>query len=144
MIAVDPRLLGRPIAAIADRTGKPFAPPPRPPENDPEYGLTRYITLPHACINILIDWDDCVGGLQFYGARNTEGYAQYSGALPHGLTFRSTRAEVRAAAGAPRESFDGDAHVRPWDWFDHDSAKLHFDYLRNDAGLALVSLLRLP
>lgn len=146
---IEHRLIGRHLREFASILGYSVTAPERPPEDDPEYGLDRYIELPDRGLAILIDWDDVCTCVQLFGAQTEPSYQQYAGALPSELTFRSSRADVRAVMGEPKGSRESlgnyhPAEVRPWEWFEFSGLKLHFEYSRKGDRIRLVSIMRLP
>lgn len=140
-------LLGRHISRFAEILGAPVRIPDRPPEGDPDYGLSRYVELPERGCAIIIDWDDVATTVQFYSAEKDPNYKQYRGELPRGVTFNSSRDAVRSALGQPMQYNDGGgltpmlkARMRPWDWFMFEGRKIHFEYRDEADGVLMVSL----
>lgn len=148
-LVIEHQLIGRHLAEFAPLLGRPIAVPERPPKGDPEYGLDRYITLRDRGLAIVVDWDDLCSCVQFFAAGSSADMRPYAGSLPNGLTFESCRADVRAAMGPPIESREqGGSHdpltIRPWDWFNHEGLKLHFEYGDDGDCVRMVSAIPLP
>ena len=147
----EAQVLDRHISGFADVLGIPVKIPDRPPEGDPDYGLPRYVELPERGCAIVIDWEDVAMCVQFYGDGKDPKYRQYSGELPHCLTFNSSRESVRRALGRPIQYNDGGGLVpvlrtkmRPWDWFSFEGRKIHFEYRDGADGVLMVSVASLP
>jgi hypothetical protein len=141
-------LLGEHVRELAPTLGF-FVVPDRPPEGDPEYGLDRYIEFPERGLAILIDWNDVCSCIQLFSAKREPAYQQYTGPLPEGLAFNSSRIEVRGALGAPVESHDGGSkifgiQVFPYDWFSYRNRKVHFEYGEAFDRVRMVSIMPLP
>jgi hypothetical protein len=73
-------------------------------------------------------------------------YAVFRGALTHGLTPQSTRADVRRRLGAPSRS--GEAQNHPplgrygaWDRFDTNVLCLHFQYTEPGEEIDLITVM---
>ena len=146
---IEHQLVGRHIAKFASILGYPVVVPDRPPDGDPEYGLDRYIEQPDRGLAIVVDWSDICSCVQFFGADNNPGYYEYVGSLPNGLTFQSSRAEVREVMGTPTEHRDesgflAELRIRPWDWFTHEGLKVHFEYSDGCDRIRMVSAMPLP
>jgi hypothetical protein len=75
-----------------------------------------------------------------------ERFAQYSGPLPEGLTFASSRKEVRTVFGRPSSSADEQVleylgPIGAWDRYDLPAAHLHFQYRMSEPGIVLITLM---
>lgn len=73
-------------------------------------------------------------------------YAAFRGALTHGLTSRSTRADVRKSLGTPSRS--GEAQTLPplgryggWDRFDSKVLCRHFQYSEPEEEIELITIM---
>lgn len=145
---IEHNLIGKQLRELSPALGY-FVVPDRPPEGDPEYGLDRYIEFPDRGFAIVIDWNDVCSCVQLFGADKDPSYQQYAGPLPEGLTFNSSRIDVREALGAPVESRDSDSRIfelqiLPWDWFDYLGQKVHFEYGETLDSVRMVSIAPLP
>ena len=143
----ESQVLGRHISRFAEVLGVPVKIPDRPPEGDPDYALSRYVELPERGCSILIDWNDVATCVQFYGGGKDAAYQQYRGELPLGLTFDSSRDDVRRALGQPLRYNDGGGllpilktRMNAWDLFSFESHKLHFEYSDGADGVLMLSL----
>ncbi len=81
----------------------------------------------------------------FLYAHGVEDFAQYAGALPAGLSFTSSRADVRTAMGAPALSGDAGgtglfAIEHSFDRFEADGFYIRFEYEARDAAVRLVTI----
>lgn len=146
---IESQLVGKHLSQFISVLGYPIVAPSRPPQGDPEFGLDRYIELPNRGICVLIDWNDTCSCVQFFGAKNEMSYEEYTGELPAGLTFKSSRSAVREVMGVPVESNDRTfmAHpliVFPWDWFVHEGRKVHFQYNATVDCVSQVTVMPLP
>ena len=146
---IEAHLIGRHISEVASLLGFPVSVPDRPPEGDPEFGMARYVEIYDRGIAILVDWDDAVSTIQFFGDGVEDGYSPYLGALTHDLTFESSRQNVREAMGEPAQSSNGGPEVfgikhRPWDWFAVGDRKIHFEFEDHCNAIRLVSVTTLP
>lgn len=145
---IEHTLVGKQLRELSATLGY-FVGPDRPPEGDPEYGLDRYIEFPDRGLAIVIDWNDVCSCVQLFGANKEPSYQQYAGPLPEGLTFNSSRCDVREALGVPVESRDGgvgksELHILPWDWFNYRGQKVHFEYGGTFDSVRMVSIAPLP
>lgn len=147
---VEGQLLGRHIAEFAGLLGSPVVIPFRPPEGDAWHGLSRYVELPERGIAIVIDWNDIAECIQFFSDKKEARYRQYQGELLCGLSFHSSRDAVRAVLGEPAQFNNGGkimpvlGRILPWDWFEHDGGKVHFQYSETCDEIVMVSLAPLP
>ena len=87
--------------------------------------------------------------MQFYAADREAGYREYGGALPEGLSFQSSRADVRGVLGTPVAHNDRGGvfpplRHYPWDWFAYEGIKLHFEYDDSLSRVQLVTAMPLP
>ncbi len=73
----------------------------------------------------------------FLKREGKDGCSEFSGELPHGLTFQSTAADVRAALGEP--SVDQPRYN--WLRYDTDQRSCHFSFRDGDGGLNMVTLM---
>ncbi|KRD32076.1 hypothetical protein ASE35_14080 [Lysobacter sp. Root916] len=103
----------------------------------------RYLSAIAHGIQLQLDARGTIQTIFLHGAGKDD-FSQYGGALGHGLTFASSRAEVEAVLGAPdRGASPGrtllGAHGG-WLRYDHPTHSVHFSF---DAagGLALVTIL---
>jgi hypothetical protein len=81
----------------------------------------------------------------FLYAQGVEGFTQYTGALPAGIGFTSSRAAVRAAMGEPVLSGEPGgkglfAIEHRFDRFEDGAHYIRFEYVPGDAGIRLVTL----
>ncbi len=146
---IEAQLVGRHVSDVVSLLGFPVVVPGRPPEGDPEFGLDRHVEVPERGFAILVDWNDLANCVQFFGEGGQVGYLPYLGSLPHALTFASSRAQVREALGEPVQANEGGRaflglKIRPWDWFDSDGRKIHFEYYDGGEAVRMVSVMRLP
>ena len=72
----------------------------------------------------------------FFYSEGHEGYSQYAGPLPHGITFAMPRAEVKKRVGK-KEAFE----YPDQDTWDQDDVRLIVEYLANNTP-KIVSLSR--
>lgn len=146
---IESQLIGKHLSQFISVLGYPVIVPDRPPENDPEFGLDRYIELPDQGVCILIDWNDICSCVQFFGEKNSAHYEEYTGHLPFNLSFSSSRFAVREAMGDPvasndRTFMDYPLTVYPWDWFNHEGRKVHFQYNATLDSVSQVTVMPLP
>ncbi|WP_156878218.1 hypothetical protein [Sphingopyxis sp. QXT-31] len=146
---IEARLVGRHISSFADVLGFTVVVPDRFPEGDPEYGMDRYIEYPDRGFTILVNSADVCSCVQFFDGRKEPDYEQYAGTFPYGLTFDSSRTDVRSAMGVPvywleDARFDFPPPILPWDWFAHDGVKIHFEYSETKDRVVMVSVMPLP
>jgi hypothetical protein len=148
-LMIEAQLVGKHISEFVSLLGFPVVVPDRPPEGDPEFGLDRHVEVPARGFAILVDWNDTANCVQFFSEGGQAGYRPYLGPLPHGLSFASSRAQVRQAMGEPVKANDGGRAVlglkiRPWDWFASDGRKVHFEYQDGGEAVRMVSVMPLP
>jgi hypothetical protein len=146
---IESQLVGRHISETAPLLGTPITIPDRPPEGDPDFGLSRYVEFPDRGFVLLIDWNDVVECVQFFGGEPGQDNQQYKAPLARGLQFSSSRTEVRSAMGTPVASRDGGYNVSPlkaypWDWFACDGLKVHFEYDETCGRVRMVSAMKMP
>lgn len=145
----EAQLLGRHISEFASLLGYPVAVPERPPEGDPEFGLDRFIERKDRGFAVLVDWHDKATCVQFFSGDGGSGCSRYLGSLPMGLSFGSSRADVRHVMGSPAQESEGGRErfglkIRPWDWFAHEGRKVHFEYQDTCQAVRMVSVMPLP
>lgn len=80
-------------------------------------------------------------------AEGRDGFRQFGGPLPRGLTFDADRSKVRQRLGAPTASGGGQRtllyeRAAQWDRYDEASESLHIEY--GVAGISLVTLMSQP
>lgn len=90
---IEAQLIDRHISEFASVLGYPVPVPDRVPEGDPEFGLDRYIEQQDRGFSVVVDWDDIATCVQFYSAEKDPSCSRYSGSLPAGLSFESSRAD---------------------------------------------------
>jgi hypothetical protein len=95
----------------------------------------RYLTAKEQGLSIVANPNMAITSLQLYG-QDTQGFQQYSAALPHNLIFGESSTEARKKLGMPEKSGTGKAQ---WDRFDMGKYYLHLQY-ENDR-LVLVTLM---
>jgi hypothetical protein len=81
----------------------------------------------------------------FIYVRPKHGYDAFRDATLHGLTSKSTCADVRRALGMPTRTGAAHSHpvlgrFGPWDRFDRQTVCLHFQYTEPDNGIELVTV----
>ncbi|WP_420138731.1 hypothetical protein [Sphingomonas sp.] len=146
---IEHELIGRHISEFSEILGYSLAAPGQVAEDDPEYGMDMSIEQPDRGLGLAVDSAGICTAVYFYGAGREAGYQQYAGSLPEGLSFASTRAEVRAALGEPVAHRDTGGFLPPlrhypWDWFVYDGIKLHFEYDDSLSRVQLVTAMPLP
>lgn len=78
-------------------------------------------------------------GVQAYGEDNDSGFAQYPGALPYGLSFKSTLADATKIFGQP--TFDHPSgKSRCYVWYDYQDNTIGISFLPNDLGISFFDL----
>lgn len=83
----------------------------------------------------------------FLYSEGLEGYKQFSGALPEGISFSSSRSNLQSHIGKPSASGGGQI-IQPfgktnvWDRFDRENYCLHVRYADDEASINLVTLMR--
>ena len=78
---IEARLIGRHISSFADVLGFPVVAPDRFPEDDPEYGMDRFIEYPDRGFSISINSADICSCIHFYSSEKDTDYDQYAGSL---------------------------------------------------------------
>lgn len=146
---IEQKLLGRHVSEFAAVLGSAAGAPHQVAQDDPEYGMDVPIELPGLGLSLAVDGAGICTAVHFYAAGREEGYQQYDGALPEGLSFASARADVRAALGEPVAHRDAGGFFPPlrhypWDWFAYDGIKLHFEYDDSLSRVQLVTAMPLP
>jgi hypothetical protein len=107
-------------------------------------GESPYLNAKSAGISFALEKDGAVRTVFFY-SQGFEDFAQYAGPLPAGLTFASSRAEVRAALGGPSMSGEPGgvglmAIEYGFDRFENDNRYVHFQYTKGDNTVLLVTI----
>jgi hypothetical protein len=108
-------------------------------------GASPYLNAKAAGISFALHPDHSVRAVFLYAA-GVEDFAQYAAdPLPAGLSFSSTRADVRAVLGAPAMSADAGgvglmAIDFAFDRFEDGARYLRFEYWPDDAGARLVTV----
>lgn len=104
-----------------------------------------YISMPDAGISMVFPDNRTVDAIQLHAAGH-EGYSAYAAALPSGLVFDMSRAQVRDHLGQPDQQ--GEEKILPllgkkpaWDSFARDGYRLHVEYNFGATAIQLVSLM---
>jgi hypothetical protein len=76
-----------------------------------------------------------------------EGFSQYAGPLPGGISFSTDRAEVRRRLGVPDRSGEETVmpilgKMPPWDTFHVDNLRVHVEYTPGVKSIRLVTVNR--
>jgi hypothetical protein len=109
-------------------------------------GDTFHLTIhPHG-IAFVASFDGRVSSIQFY-SEGFQGYRQFGGPLPGGLSFEESRYSVHKRFGKPDATGGGEVirlfgKVPNWDRFDRKEFSLHIQYADDAASINLVSLIR--
>ena len=95
-------------------------------------------------MNLVFDENLMLSSIQLY-PQGVDGYDEYTGDLPQGIRFHSSRAEVRSKFGNPTASGGGNVlpilgMTRQWDRFDYDTHTLHFEYQVGEETISLITL----
>jgi hypothetical protein len=107
-------------------------------------GESPYLNAKTAGISFALEKDGSVRTVFLY-SQGFEGFAQYLGSLPAGLTFSSSRVDARAAMGSPVMSGEPGgiglmAIEYAFDRFEHDNRYVHFQYTKGDDAILLVTI----
>jgi hypothetical protein len=108
-------------------------------------GESPYLNAKPAGISFALNRDHSVQSIFLY-AEGVEGFAQYSaGDLPGDVSYKSTRAAVRAALGEPAMSAEAGgvglmAIEFAFDRFEDGVHYVRFEYWPDDAGIRLVTI----
>lgn len=144
---LDHKLIGKHVSEFLHSLDPSLTVPEKAPEGDPDYGQKRYIECPDQGFAVLIDTDDICRTIQLFSAGKEPSYSPYTGDLPGGVRFGTSREEARAIMGKPVKSSDGGPtskfgiEHRPWDSFASDGVKVHFEYARNCQSILMVSIM---
>ena|ERR1044072_4904690 len=95
-------------------------------------------------LSLVFDENLLLSSAQLY-PQGVDGYDEYKGDLPPGITFHTSRAEVRAKYGIPAASGGGEVlpilgMTRHWDRFELETHTLHLEYQIGDESLSLITL----
>ncbi len=64
----------------------------------------RFLLFPKSGIDVILDADEaCIGTIYVYGEGVSDGYCQYKGDFPEGITFQDNKAEVERKLGPPKK-----------------------------------------
>lgn len=103
-----------------------------------------YVSRPDLGVSLVLDADQQVSTVQLY-RQGHQGFDQYRGATPGGLSFETDQAGAREALGTPIES--GAAKTLPllgampaWDAFHVGALRLHLEYEPDGRGVRLMSV----
>ena len=106
-------------------------------------GETPYLNSRAAGISFALTKDSKVKSVFLY-ANGIEGFAQYTGPLPAGLTFKSSRSDVCAAIGEPSMSADAGgvglmAIEHAFDRFEDGISYMRFVYAAGDTAILHIT-----
>lgn len=101
--------------------------------------------LPRDGLALVADSSGRITSVQLF-ADGFQGYNGFRGELPEGVSFRDSRAEVRARLGTPSASGGGGVDpylgpIRMWDRFDRDAYAMHVQYSEGENSVDLISLM---
>lgn len=106
--------------------------------------LDSYVELPTLGVSFVLSRGERVSVVQLYSA-GRDGYSEFTGAIPKGLSFAMSREEVRAKMGKPQLS--GEATTIPilgekpaWDKFDTEEFSVHVEYGHELDKVGLITL----
>ncbi len=107
------------------------------------YDITYYIYKKKG-MNLVFDENLLLSSIQLY-PQGVDGYDEYTGEAPHGVTFYTPRAEVRTKLGIPTASGGGEVlpllgMTKNWDRYDYDTYTLHFEYQVGEESITLITL----
>jgi hypothetical protein len=76
-----------------------------------------------------------------------DGYEQYSGSIPFGVSFNFSLQQVRTLLGVPETTGGGEKGVSKlfettpyWDLYDHDKFTFHIQYAEGNKGISLITI----
>jgi hypothetical protein len=112
-------------------------------------GESPYLNAKGAGVSFALDGDDPAAVVRtvFLYSHGVENFAQYAAdPLPAGLSFASSRADVRRSLGQPVQSGDASSGVGliaiefSFDRFESDELYLRFEYHPGDGAVRLVTI----
>jgi hypothetical protein len=104
-----------------------------------------YVSLRPMGISLVLD-NRTVSAVHLYSDGH-EGFSQYAGPLPGGISFSTDRAEVRRRLGVPDRSGEETVmpilgKMPPWDTFHVDNLRVHVEYTPGVKSIRLVTVNR--
>ncbi|MDP9191377.1 MAG: hypothetical protein M3P06_06725 [Acidobacteriota bacterium] len=133
--------LGEPGDSILDAL--PFEQVPFDEESD---DTSLYFVAPEFGVQVATNGLGVVETVWLSSGRDDPGFEMFSGELFDGLTFSSSRDDVRARFGSPSTTGTGDGVLSPhpkidWDRYDSDRYSVHFEYFAVGLLLRRVTLM---
>jgi hypothetical protein len=112
---------------------------------DPEViDLDSYVEIPAEGVSFVLPRGERVTAVQLYSA-GRDGYSEFAGAIPKGLSFSMSREAVRAQIGKPQISGEATTIAilgkKPaWDKFDVGEFSIHVEYSPELDKVGLITL----
>ncbi|MDR3614364.1 MAG: hypothetical protein P4L53_12445 [Candidatus Obscuribacterales bacterium] len=112
---------------------------------DPEQvGDESYIEMTELGMSFVFPDGETVSSVHLY-ADGRDGYSQFRGVLPFGLSFQKSRSEIRVLLGEPVEADDGGVlpiigAYNPFDLFLLDDQRIHVEYVNDLTSVSLITL----
>src|SRR5688572_1813565 len=105
-----------------------------------------HLQMPSHGIGFVADFDGRVSTIFFY-SEGMDGYREFSGSLPEGISFRESQSVIHRRLGQPSASGGGKAvqflgNTRKWDRYDREVFSLHIQYGDDENSISLISLMR--
>jgi len=107
-------------------------------------GDEAYLEFKTLGISMVLFDGETVSAVQLHGEGH-EGYSEFLGEIPSGITFQTSRDRVRDTLGKPLESGDGGRVLLlgfrpPWDAYLINGQRLHFEYKDDSESIQLVTI----
>lgn len=103
-----------------------------------------YVELLGLGVSMVLPDGETIAAVQLH-SENHEGYSQFSGEIPAGISFAMNRGQVRNLLGLPVQSGGGGNVVllgpRPaWDAYKIDEYRLHVEYADDNNSIRLITI----
>ncbi len=112
---------------------------------DPEQvGDESYIEIAELGMSFVFPDGVTISVVHLY-ANGRDGHSEFKGLLPFGLSFRNSRAEIRAVLGEPVEADDGGVlpiigAYNPFDLFVCEDQSVRVEYVNDCASVSLITI----